>query len=189
MIIIVPYKSTWPAEFQQLGRTLRNALGDIALRIDHIGSTSVPGLAAKDVIDIQVTAARLSEPVALALKSAGYTRLEHIDRDHTPPGSTLADEQWRKWFFKATVEPRPVNLHVRVAGRANQRYPLLFRDYLRAHPAAALGYAQAKIALARLHANNVEAYYDVKDPVCDIVIVAAESWASAIGWSAGESDC
>src|SRR6185437_2768817 len=55
MIIIVPYDPTWPAEFGAVARPLRAALGSLALRIDHVGSTAVPGLAAKDKIDIQVT--------------------------------------------------------------------------------------------------------------------------------------
>jgi len=54
MIIITPYRSTWPAEFTALGIALRQTLGELALRIDHIGSSAVPGLAAKDIIDVQV---------------------------------------------------------------------------------------------------------------------------------------
>ena len=63
---------------------------------------------------------------------------------------------------------RRVNLHVRVAGRANQRYPLLFRDYLRANAVAREAYAEVKRELARLHPADVDAYYAIKDPVCDI---------------------
>ena len=60
---------------------------------------------------------------------------------------------------------RRVNLHVRLQGRSNQRYALLFRDYLRAHPRAAAAYGQAKTALAHYRADDIEAYYGVKDPV------------------------
>jgi GrpB-like predicted nucleotidyltransferase (UPF0157 family) len=189
MITILPYRATWPIEFQSLGGAIRQALGDLALRIDHIGSTAVPGLAAKDIIDIQLTVAKLEEPVERALNRAGYERRAHIDRDHVPPGSTLAEEEWRKWLFKPATESRPIHLHVRMAGRANQRYPLLFRDYLRAHEAVSLAYAQVKTALAQHHANDVEAYYDIKDPVCDIIVGGAEAWARRVGWEAGESDC
>jgi len=83
---------------------------------------------------------------------------------------------------------RRVNLHVRLQGRSNQRYALLFRDYLRAHPRAAAAYGQAKTALAHYHADDIEAYYGVKDPVCDIIIAGAESWAAATGWEPGPSD-
>lgn len=87
MIMIVPYQSTWSQEFLTLGGVLRQALGELALRIDHIGSTSVPSLAAKDVIDIQVTVATLALAVEQALNQAGYIRLEHLTQDHLPSGS------------------------------------------------------------------------------------------------------
>ena len=77
---------------------------------------------------------------------------------------------------------RSANIHIRVSGRLNQRYPLLFRDYLRAHPSTAESYALVKVALAKYHADDVEAYYDVKDPVCDIIMAAAEEWAAATHW-------
>ena len=189
MIEIVPYQPRWGEEFRALGTELRAALGDLALRIDHIGSTSVPGLAAKDIIDIQVTVAALAPAVADALDHAGYRRATHISRDHVPPGAGDAPAEWTKWLYNGPPGRQRVNLHVRVAGRANQRYPLLFRDYLRAHPPIADAYAQAKLALARLHPNDVAAYYDVKDPVCDIIIGGAEEWAAATSWALGPSDC
>jgi GrpB-like predicted nucleotidyltransferase (UPF0157 family) len=187
MISIQPYQSTWPDEFHTIGDSLRAALGDLALRIDHIGSTSVPGLAAKDVIDVQVTVAQLEPAVEAALAGAGFQRILTITGDHVPPGGPLAADEWAKWIFKPPAGSRRANIHVRCAGRANQRYPLLFRDYLRAHPASAEAYRQVKVALARLHPDDVDAYYDVKDPVCDIIMGGAEEWASATGWVVGPS--
>jgi GrpB-like predicted nucleotidyltransferase (UPF0157 family) len=189
MITIVPYRRAWPTEFADLGRQLRSVLGDSALRIDHIGSTSVPGLAAKDIIDIQVTVANFDASFEQALGSAGYKRLQHITCDHIPPGWPEAREEWTKWYFKRTSDERSANLHVRLIGRANQRYALLFRDYLRAHKPVATAYAQVKVALARLHSNDKDAYYDVKDPVCDIIMGGAQAWASQVGWQASNSDC
>ena len=75
-----------------------------------------------------------------------------------------------------------MNVHVRAAGRPNQRYPLLFRDYLRAHPLAAQAYAQAKKALAAHGPTDWQLYYDVKDPVCDIIMAGAEDWAASLPW-------
>ena len=73
LIVISPYDPQWPLEFRQLGTPLRAALGDLALRVDHIGSTSVPGLAAKDVIDVQITGAALDKRALVApLSSLGY---------------------------------------------------------------------------------------------------------------------
>jgi GrpB-like predicted nucleotidyltransferase (UPF0157 family) len=60
MVEIIPYQSSWPFEFREIAATLRQGLGELASRIDHIGSTAVPGLAAKDVIDIQITVTELS---------------------------------------------------------------------------------------------------------------------------------
>ncbi|MFN8499292.1 MAG: GrpB family protein [Anaerolineae bacterium] len=189
MIEIVPYQGRWPGEFRALCRELRAALDSLALRIDHIGSTSAPGLAAKDIIDIQVSVAALEQAVEDALTGIGYTRVRHIGGDHSPPGASGDPAEWAKWLFNQPPGRRRVNLHVRVAGRANQRYPLLFRDYLRAHPPIAAAYAQTKLALARLHPDDVEAYYDVKDPVCDIIMGGAEEWAAATQWQPAASDC
>ncbi|HWV36727.1 MAG TPA: GrpB family protein [Thermomicrobiales bacterium] len=188
-IEIVPYDEQWPDAFRVLGAALRNALNDTAVRIDHIGSTSVPGLAAKDIIDIQVTVRELDAPtIAGLLAPLGYSLREDITRDHVPPGGSEDPAEWRKLYFRAPDHLRPMHLHVRQENRANQRYPLLFRDYLRATPAASEAYRQIKVALTRLHPNDQDAYYDVKDPVCDLIIDAAERWARETGYTLGPSD-
>ncbi|TME31737.1 MAG: GrpB family protein [Chloroflexi bacterium] len=180
-VIIVEPKATWSAEYDAISTTIREALGPLALRIDHIGSTSVPGLPAKDVIDVQVTVAALDrERLARALARAGFV-VQNIGNDHRPPGATGPDEDWRKLFFHAG-SGRPVNLHVRTAGRPNQRYSLLFRDYLRAHPDSAAAYASLKRALAALGIDR-GVYADVKDPACALIFIAAEDWAAQTGWA------
>ena len=83
---------------------------------------------------------------------------------------------------------RRVHLHVREAGRFNQRYPLLCRDYLRAHPLAASAYGEIKRQLARRFPNDVEAYYDVKDPVFDVLMAGAEEWVARVGWQPPPTD-
>jgi GrpB-like predicted nucleotidyltransferase (UPF0157 family) len=184
-IEIVEPRSEWSQEFDDLAARLREALAEQALRVDHIGSTSVPGLAAKDIVDAQVTVASLEPagPLIAAMTAAGLERRGgDIVEDHVPPGAPEDAVQWRKLLFVAAEGQRPANVHVRVQGAANQRYPLLFRDYLRAHPEAAEAYARVKRALARLHRHDVEAYYDVKDPVMDIIMAGAEEWAAATGW-------
>ncbi|HYF61352.1 MAG TPA: GrpB family protein [Herpetosiphonaceae bacterium] len=185
MIAISPYDRAWPEEFAGLAARLAEALGGLAVSIDHIGSTAVPGLEAKDVIDIQVTVRALEPAVEAALASLGYMRLANIDGDHRPPGAAGPDGDWRKWFFGPPAGQRRTNLHVRVAGKPNQRYPLLFRDYLRAHPVAAGAYGQIKRQLARYHRDDIEAYYDIKDPACDLIWCAAEAWDRARNESSG----
>jgi len=181
-VTIVEPKATWPAEFDSIAAILRKALGPLALRIDHIGSTAVSDLPAKDLIDIQVAVATLDrEGLAPALARAGFLDREDIGQDHRPPGTTGPDEEWRKLFFQAS-SGRPVNVHVRVAGAPNQRYALLFRDYLRAHPRSAAAYARLKRALAALGIDP-GVYADVKDPACDLIFIAAEAWAVQSGWA------
>ena len=188
---IVPYQEGWPQEFVAIGQALRRALGDLALRIDHIGSTSVPGLAAKDIIDIQITVASLlpAEPLDAALATIGFTRRVEVTSDHRPPGDTASPESdWAKYLCKPPDGHRLTNVHVRVEGAANQRYALLFRDYLRAHPGSAAAYAETKRRLAYYLADNRTAYVTIKDPVCDLIAIAAEAWAAATGWRPGMSD-
>ena len=187
-IKILPYNPTWPAEFQRIGAILRQILGDHALRINHIGSTSVPGLAAKDIIDLQISVAVLTPTIATAMADHGFTRRLTIDHDHKPPSMVSDRTQWTKWLFHELSDYRPCNLHMRIEGRANQRYALLFRDYLRAHPLAAQAYAQVKIALAARHADDIAYYYDVKDPVCDIIMAGAEGWAQQSQWTLPATD-
>ncbi len=186
MLEIVPYKDSWPIEFIDIGTSLRRVLGSLALRIDHIGSTAVPGLAAKDIIDIQITVSSLSEQAHQAMVSLGYS-LTEISSDHRPPGAGGEDWDWEKWYFRPPINQRPTHIHMRVHGRLNQRYPLLFRDYLRAHPATAEAYAELKRRLAQNLADP-DTYPDVKDPAVDLIYLAAEEWAVASRWKPGESD-
>jgi len=190
MINIVPYDMSWPEAFIAVARPLRTALGELALRIDHIGSTSVPGLAAKDVIDVQVTLKDFSctPQVVTALGSLGYTPVQEVTCDHVPPLYQGSAADWEKRYFRQPAGLRRMHLHVRTLGRPNQRYPLLFRDYLRAHPVASAAYAQIKTSLSKLHPGDVDFYYAIKDPLCDIVIDAAEGWVQVTGWQMGPSD-
>jgi GrpB-like predicted nucleotidyltransferase (UPF0157 family) len=182
LILIEPYSERWPAQFRELAGRIRAALGDRALRIDHIGSTAVPGLAAKPVIDVQVAVRDLAD--ADPLHGAGFEEKAGLF-DHRPPGAEGPDADWRKRFFNPSAGR--ANVHVRVDGRANQRYALLFRDYLRAHPDSAKAYEELKRGLAR-HLPDIGAYTDVKDPACDLIAIAAEVWAAAAAWEPGPSD-
>src|SRR5690349_7999108 len=94
MIQIDPYDPRWPQQFAHVGAALRDALGDIALRIDHIGSTAVPNLAAKPIIDIQISVAALDpvDPFRTPLEALGYVyRPDNAERTkryfREPPGT------------------------------------------------------------------------------------------------------
>ena len=181
MIRISPYDERWPAEFDRLADHLRGALGEAARRIDHIGSTAVPSLAAKNVIDVQVTVASLSPAISERLERSGYRRC-NVAGDHAPPTAASDPREWVKWLYVEPENARRANVHVRVAGRANQRYALLFRDYLRAHPEPAAAYAELKRRLAASLADP-DTYPDVKDPAVDLIYFAAEAWAAETGWA------
>jgi GrpB-like predicted nucleotidyltransferase (UPF0157 family) len=180
-IIIVAYRPEWAGEFTALARPLQAALGALVLRIDHIGSTAVPGLAAKDIIDVQVTVADFVPDLEAAFGLAGYIR-QPYNQDHRPPTAIGPERDWAKQFYRPPPDMRRVNCHVRRAGSANGRYALLFRDYLRTHPLATAAYGQAKQALAAHGPTDWDLYYDVKDPICDIIMAGAEDWAAATGW-------
>ena len=177
MIVIEHYNPEWTQEFEPIRAALQDVLGRRAIRIDHIGSTSVPGLGAKDVIDIQITVQELSPKIIQKMTNAGYEHLGNITRDHVPLGEDEDPKLWRKLFFNQPQGQRRANIHVRVDGNPNQRYPLLFRDYLRAHPNSAKSIELIKREIAKRHADDVEAYYDIKDPVYDLIWDAAQEWA------------
>lgn len=182
MIEIHTYNPQWPAEFERIRAHLGQILGPLAMRIDHIGSTSVPGLGAKDIIDIQITVAALADEITMRMQDAGYQPYLGFARDHVPDGEDPNPELWKKMFFNRPPGQRRCNIHVRIAGNPNQRYPLLFRDYLRAHPKSALTIERIKRELAKRFANDMDSYYDIKDPVYDLIWDAAQDWAEVTKW-------
>jgi len=137
-IEIVPYDPLWPGAFQAEAQRLREALGPLALRIDHNGSTSVPGLAAKPIIDIQISVARLAPlaPYAESLQTLGYVHVPHPDDSFCP------------FFHRPHSRPHTHHVHLVERGGAEEQRTLAFRDYLREHDDAAREYERVKHALA-----------------------------------------
>jgi GrpB-like predicted nucleotidyltransferase (UPF0157 family) len=188
MIELHEPKPEWAAHALAFARLFRATLGAKARRIHHIGSTSVPGLAAKDIVDMQVTLADLGEDraVGAALTALGFSHRDQVTHDHLPPGET-EPRRWAKRLYKQE-RPRSVNLHVRVEGAPNAVYPLLFRDYLRATPAAAAAYEALKRQLAAECAGDLVGYTDRKDPACDRIVDEGRRWAERVGWKVPESE-
>ena len=85
------------------------------------------------MIDIQITVNRLDDVIVAKMSEMGYQWMGPDYRDHRPPGFSGDEAEWAKLLFREPLGQRRINIHVRVNGRANQRYALLFRDYLRAH--------------------------------------------------------
>ena len=176
-IEIVSYDPTWPRLFQELGGKLRSALGDIAVRIDHIGSTAVPGLAAKPIIDVQISVASF-QPLE-AFKQP-LERLEYVYR----PDNT----ERTKRYFREPPGSRRTHIHVRRAGSFSEQWALLFRDYLRTHPEAGAEYTAVKRRLAARFPHDGAAYTEAKGPFLWEVIRRADGWGQAMGWMPGPTD-
>ncbi|HLX51943.1 MAG TPA: GrpB family protein [Streptosporangiaceae bacterium] len=180
--VVVAYQAGWPQRAAALAASLRQ-LGPLAERIEHIGSTSIPGMAAKDILDMQISVPSLDQATSafeIPLAGLGFERLPY-NHDHVPAGLDDSRDRWAKRYWRRRGRLGDVNLHVRRTGSPNERLALLFRDWFRAHPAAVAGYAAFKRALAA-QTPDVDVYTDVKDPVVDVIIAAAEDWAVTANW-------
>lgn len=134
MIEIVPYDPSWPAVFEELRTRLAESLAGLFSRIDHVGSTAVPGLAAKPVIDLTIVSAQAPAVIA-RLDSLGY----HHEGDLGVAG----------WEAFTTPPGLPAHhLYACAADNPALRSVLAFRDYLRIHPDTARAYAELKYLLA-----------------------------------------
>jgi dephospho-CoA kinase len=142
---LVAADPTWAAQGQRICNRLKAACGSKALRVDHTGPTAVSGLAAKDVIDIQVTVESLTaaDELADALLSAGYPRIEDITADTAISDARSTVERfdhnddttlWHKRIHASADPGRPTSVHLRVDGWPNQQYALLLVDWLTANP-------------------------------------------------------
>ena len=151
-IFVVEYDPSWPQHYADEARFLRSLFGpDLVTRIEHYGSTSVPGLAAKPVIDILVEVTSFE-----AAKREMIPVLDDLGYGHDWPAEHLA-------FFKGYGVNAPVKHHLHVApGGHPVMDGLLFRDYLRKHPETARLYEELKYALAEQYRNDREGYTDAK---------------------------
>lgn len=142
MIIIAPYTASWPAMFEAEAMHIRAVFGEQALRVEHVGSTAVPGLAAKPVIDIQVSVSSLgpSRQHVELLARLGYLHVDLGEFDRVYP-----------FFQKPAQWPCTHHVHLCVAGSPQEREHLAFRDHLRAHPQVAADYLSLKRTLAAAH--------------------------------------
>lgn len=169
-IRVVPYDPRWPQTYAERRSRLAAALGPAATTIDHIGSTSVPGLAAKPIIDILIG---VDEPgdesrYVPAIESTGI-QLRSREDEH-------------RYFRPAPGRPRTVHVHVcRAFGRWAADH-ILFRDYLRSSTEARERYADLKLVLAEQYRNDRLAYTDAKADFILDRLETARRWAAATGW-------
>jgi GrpB-like predicted nucleotidyltransferase (UPF0157 family) len=164
-IEIVLYSETWPNLYAGWRNRLAEALGSTARRIEHVGSTAVPGLPAKPIIDIQVSVDDVEdEPRYVPPIEALGIQLRNRDLEH-------------RFFRPFSGLPRGVQVHVCGMGSEWERRHLLFRDYLRADAAARQAYVTAKQRAAQRWRDDRVAYTEAKDGQIRELIAAAEVWA------------
>jgi len=185
---LVTPDAAWPAEAARLMGRISSALGDRAMAVEHIGSTSVPGLIAKDVIDLQVGVRRLltdaDDPAFVKnLADKGFPRSanEDLTSDTALPWADDAT-LWHKRFHGSADPGRVVHVHVREIDGPGWRYALLFRDWLRAQGQERDGYAALKRELAGSAATTTE-YVEAKGPWIVAALARADVWARRTGWS------
>jgi GrpB-like predicted nucleotidyltransferase (UPF0157 family) len=177
LLAISDWSPLWADQFAARASAIRQALGAAALRIDHVGSTSIRGMAAKPIIDIQVSVAGFepTAPLVEAMSAAGY-----VWRADNP--------ELTKRYFRERPGNERTHVHVRRLGSWNEQWALLFRDYMRRHPDEHPAYIALKRQLAERFPDDGGAYTDAKTDHLWSVIQRADRWASDTGWRPGPSD-
>lgn len=152
-IVVVPSNPAWVAMFEAEAARLRGVFGDLLVDIHHIGSTAIPGIYAKPVIDMMPLVRDIAAVDALnpAMIALGF----EPRGEYGLPG--------RRYFVKGGDEARTHNVHTFAADNEEAMRHVIFRDYMRAHPDQAAAYSLIKQEGARLHPDNVEHYNDHKD--------------------------
>jgi GrpB-like predicted nucleotidyltransferase (UPF0157 family) len=166
-IVVVDYDPSWPGRFEAHRATIARALGRVARRIEHVGSTAVPGLAAKPIIDIQLSVDDVED-----------------ERTYVPPlehaGYSLRVREPGHRMLRVFDE---IHVHVCSAGGDWERRHLLFRDRLRRDGSDRELYARAKQELARRDWETMNHYADAKADVIATIMDRAEQWARQTGWT------
>ena len=176
-IEVIRYDPGWPAAFEAEAARLRAALRNLALRIDHHGSTAIPGLGAKPIIDIQISVATLQPLSAYGakLEGMGYSHVPHPDDSFSP------------FFHRPHEWPHTHHVHVVGRGGREERRTLAFRDYLRDHPDAAREYEDLKRAVAAhvvtVDPESQERYAEAKTEFIERVVAVAVANGYPRDWS------
>lgn len=186
---LVAHNPDWAAQAARLVARLRMVCGAGAVRVDHVGSTAVAGLPAKDVLDLQVTVADLAAADALAgpLAAAGFPARPDVTADNPKPEYGVGGEadpgMWAKRYHQGADPARPANVHLRVDGWPGQRFALLFPAWLAADDQARAEYAQVKQAAQEAAGGDGARYAQAKEPWFDSAYHRAWQWAHRTGWA------
>lgn len=180
-VVLVPYDERWPPRFESTKKELRAAFPTSL--IEHVGSTSVPGLSSKNTIDVVVGV----PDVVRTLNPRTLSRLSALGFEYIP--SSFAADADHSFLHRIVEEQRTDHVHMMRLGSDALQGHLLFRDYLRATPAAVIEYEHAKQELvARFH-NRRDDYVVQKQPVVEALMEKARAWMNESGESiAGHTD-
>ncbi|MBI4785826.1 MAG: GrpB family protein [Chloroflexi bacterium] len=164
-IVIEKYDPRWPEMYAEEKKRICAAIGEYLVGIEHIGSTSVPGLGAKPIIDILagVTTLRQVENCIEPLKTIGYKYLPEYEQ--------IIPE--RRYFLKSRGDTQTHHLHIFEATNWLHRHELVFRDYMRAHPEAARQYVELKKQLAAQYGPDRTGYTAAKTDFIRAIIAQA----------------
>lgn len=183
---VVPHDPAWAGQAARtaarIAWSIREHPDAPRCSVEHIGSTSVPGLPAEDVIDLQLAVPSLgvADDLEPALSAAGWVRVPDADDDAPKPHDPDPDH-WRKRCYGGTDPAVVVQLHVRAAGSAGWRYALLCRDWLRADAGARADYEAQKVRVAA-SAPDARAYAEAMEPWFDELAPRADTWAARTAW-------
>jgi GrpB-like predicted nucleotidyltransferase (UPF0157 family) len=166
---LVKYDAAWPVQAAQELERIGRALGPLAERLEHVGSTAVPGLAAKPILDLQLSVAAI-EPRAQYVEP-----LERLGYLFVPAPESLDYH----FFAKPPERPRAYHLHVGEVGSAHEFRHLAVRDYLRAHADEAARYAALKRRVVTRHPHDRLAYIAGKEEFVAGLEMRALAWARA----------
>lgn len=161
-IVVACYDPSWPASFESEMRLIADAAGKLVAQIEHVGSTAVPGLGAKPIIDIMAAVKTLSDAEEC------IPLLATLDYEFRPPELVGIPE--RRYFRKFTNGVRSHHLHVVVKDGEFWKKHLAFRDYLRMHPETARDYFNLKVGLAQKFPNDRLAYTDAKTEFIESIV-------------------
>lgn len=172
---LVPPDPAWPAAGSRLADRLSAVCRPQAVRVEHIGSTAVPGLTAKDVIDLQIEVATRedAEQLGPVLGDAGFPRRPGVDGDPPRPELDADPGQWWKRLHHSADPGRAANVHVRLAGSTSARSAVGLRDLLTADVDARAAYGAEKRRLAALHRDDVDTYAEAKTPLLVPLLIRA----------------
>jgi GrpB-like predicted nucleotidyltransferase (UPF0157 family) len=171
---VVPHDPRWRDAFEAEAKRVAAALGENVLAVHHIGSTAIPGIYAKPVVDLLVEVREINEVDGRgsAMESLGYEALG----EYGIPG--------RRYFRKDNREGiRTHNVHAFEAGSAEAARHLAFRDYMMAHPADAQTYSELKRRLAEEHPQSFDGYMDGKDGFIKEIDRKAAQWRASVSES------